>query len=149
MSEKLEPKEQDNLPEVPEEQVEDDGAEDSPDEDEDFYASGSLLIHNYLQSEKGHEIAKSVLEIVKGIKHSTLDRNLEQDKVNAEQAKQQTELIHKHYRWVLISQNIVFALAIVAASILTYVGKFESPVAILFGTLVGYFFGKKTSSKDG
>jgi len=118
-----------------------------PDEDEIINPSASLLIHNYLQSENGHEIAKQVVELIKGIKQSTLDKNVELDKVNAEQARLQMELMHRHYRRLLTLQTVVFTLAIVAASFLTYVGKFESPVAILFGTLVGYFFGRKTSSK--
>jgi hypothetical protein len=110
--------------------------------------SASVLIHNYLLSEKGNEIAQLVLDLFKGIKRSTLDRNVEQDKVTAEQNRLQLELLHKHYGRVLTLQTLVFALAIIAATFLTYVGKFESPVAILFGTLVGYFFGRK-SSKDG
>lgn len=145
MSENLELKQQEDQPEG---QVEDAGLEEATNEEEGLYPSASLLIHNYLQSEKGHEIAKQVLDLIKGIKHSTLDRNVEQDKVNAEQARLRLERVHKYYGWVLFSQNVVFALAIVAASILTYLGKFDSPVAILFGTLVGYFFGRKTSSKD-
>jgi hypothetical protein len=145
MAENEEPKDEGN---PQEEQVEDDESEQS-DEDEIINPSASLLLHNYLQSENGHEIAKQVVELIKGIKHSTLDRNVELDKVNAEQTRLRVELMHKHYGRLLTLQTIVFALAIVAASILTYVGKFESPVAILFGTLVGYFFGRKTSSKDG
>jgi hypothetical protein len=117
-------------------------------EDEIVDPSASFLLHNYLQSKNGHEIATQVIGLVKEIKHSTLDRKVEVDKVIAEQTRLQVELMHKHYGRLLTLQTIVFALAIVAASFLTYVGKFESPVAILFGTLVGYFFGRKTSSKD-
>ncbi len=145
MAEDEEPKEQET---ESNEVAEDEESEQPSDEDEIVNPSASLLLHNYLQSENGHEIAKQVVELIKGIKHSTLDRNVDLDKVNAEQAKLQMELLHKHYGRLLTLQTIVFTLAIVAASILTYVGKFESPVAILFGTLVGYFFGRKTSSKD-
>jgi len=145
MSDDLELKEQGDLPEREVEAVD---TEEFPDEDEAYYASASLLIHNYLQSEKGHEIAKQVLDLIKDIKRSTLDRNVEQDKANAEQARLREERLHRFYGWVLVSQNIVFALTIVTASILTYMGKFDSTLAVLFGTLVGYFFGRKTSSKD-
>src|ERR1051325_5699870 len=145
MSEEEEPKE----PEESEGEVHEDDDSEQPDgEDEIIEPSASLLLYNYLQSEKGHDIAKQVLEIVKGVKQSTLDRSVEQDKVNAEQAKLRTQLMHEHYGRVLNTQRLVFALTIVATGFLTYFGKFESPVAILFGTLVGYFFGRRTSSKD-
>src|SRR2546421_12169953 len=122
MSEDEEPKEQ-GKPQ--EDNSEDDGSEQPYDEDEIVEPSASLLLYNYLQSEKGHDIAKQILEIVKEIKHSTLDRNVEQDKVNAEQTRLRAELLHKHYGRLLISQAVVFTLAIVAASFLTYYGKFE------------------------
>jgi hypothetical protein len=144
MSEELEIKEQRDPSRGDAEAV---GAEEPLDEGEELYASVSLLLHNYLQSDKGHEIAKQVLELVKDIKRSTLDRNVEQDKANAEQARLREERLHRFYGWVLVSQNIVFALTILTASILTYMGKFDSTLAVLFGTLVGYFFGRKTSSK--
>lgn len=145
MSEEDEPKEPEEFEgEVPD----DDNSERPEDEVEIIETSASLLLYNYLQSEKGHDIAKQILEIVKGVKQSTLDRSVEQDKVNAEQTKIRTQLLHEHYGRVLNTQRLVFGLTIVATSFLTYFGKFESPVAILFGTLVGYFFGRRTSSKD-
>jgi hypothetical protein len=141
-----EPKE----PEEPEGEITEDDNSEQPNDDDDIIVepNASVLLYNYLQSEKGHDIAKQILEIVKGVKQSTLGRNVEQDKVNAEQAKMQTQLLHEHYGRILNTQRLVFALTILATSFLTYFGKFESPVAVLFGTLVGYFFGRRTSSKD-
>ena len=144
MAQDEEPKEQDS----PQGEIVEDNETEQSDNDEILNPSASLLLHNYLQSANGHEIAKQVVELIKGIKQSTLDRNVEQDKVNAEQTRLRIELSHKHYGRLLTSQIVVFTLAIVSATFLTYIGKFESPVAILLGTLVGYFFGKKTSSKD-
>lgn len=154
MAEGDDPREEENPQEGPREEspqgepAEDDQPGEFDGEEEIVEPSASLLLFNYLQSTNGHEIAKQVVDLIKGVKHSTLDRNVELDKVNAEQSRLQTELMHKHYRRLLTLQTIVFTLAIVAASFLTFVGKFESPVAILFGTLVGYFFGRRTSSKD-
>lgn len=41
-----------------------------------------------------------------------------------------------------LQAGIIFVV-IVAASILSYLGKFDTSLGVLFGTLVGYIFGKK------
>lgn len=108
--------------------------------------SASALLYGYLQSDKGHEIATQVINLIQDVKKSTLDRNAEQSKLEAEQAKLNAELIHKFRRNLLTSQSIVFTVVISATVILTYIGKFDPSIAVLFGTLVGYFFGRRASS---
>jgi hypothetical protein len=41
-----------------------------------------------------------------------------------------------------LQAGIIFVV-VVAASLLSYLGKFDTSLGVLFGTLVGYIFGKK------
>ncbi|HKC64865.1 MAG TPA: hypothetical protein VKB86_14580 [Pyrinomonadaceae bacterium] len=107
--------------------------------------SASVLLYNYLQSEQGHEIASAIVKLVEGIKKSTLDKSAEQAKIDGELAKLREEYLHKVRQRLLLLQIIVFIISIIATSILTYFGKFEPAIAVFFGTLVGYFFGRKNS----
>ncbi len=79
----------------------------------------------YLESDKGHELASRLLAIIEDIKKATI----------------QTSTSHaKFEKWL---QASIVLVVVVAASTLTYVGKFDSTLGVLFGTLVGYLFGKK------
>lgn len=79
----------------------------------------------YLESDKGHELASRLLAIIEDIKKATI----------------QTSTSHaKFEKWL---QAGIVLVVVVAASTLTYVGKFDSTLGVLFGTLVGYLFGKK------
>lgn len=40
-------------------------------------------------------------------------------------------------------QGAIIVIVILATSALSYLGKFETSVGVLFGTLVGYIFGSK------
>jgi hypothetical protein len=80
---------------------------------------------SYLQSEKGHELASRVLRVVEDIK-----------KVNLEKTAGQA----KFEKWMQVS--IIF-LVVISTSLLTYFDKFDSATGILFGSLVGYMFGKR------
>ena len=93
---------------------------------------------SYLQSPQGHELASRIVALIEEIKKATLDRSAEHSKLNV-------QLEHRDKRNLLILQSAVFGIAIIAASLLTYCDKFNSTIAILFGTLVGYFFGRKTT----
>lgn len=92
---------------------------------------------NYLQSQQGHEIASRIVTLFEEVKKATLDKSVEQSKLNI-------GLTHRVRKYLIILRGSVFAIVIIAASVLTYLGKFDSTLAVLFGTLVGYFFGKKT-----
>lgn len=84
---------------------------------------GPLL--QYLQSEKGHELASRGLAIIEDIKKATI----------------QTTTSHaKFEKWM---QSGIIIAVVIASSFLTYFGKFDSTIGVLFGTLVGYLFGKK------
>jgi hypothetical protein len=79
----------------------------------------------YLESDKGHELASRTLKIIEDIKKATLEH---------------TSSHAKFEKWL---QVLIIAIVVVASSTLTYFGKFDSTVGVLFGTLVGYLFGKK------
>jgi hypothetical protein len=80
---------------------------------------------NYLQSQQGHEITGRLLSVVEDIKKSTLEKTTG----------------HAAFeKW--LQAGIIFVV-VVAASLLSYLGKFDTSLGVLFGTLVGYIFGKK------
>lgn len=98
-------------------------AETNKNEDDEEIDLGPFLY--YLESEKGHELASRVLAIIEDIKKATI----------------QTSTSHaKFEKWL---QAGIVLVVVVAASTLTYVGKFDSTLGVLFGSLVGYFFGKR------
>ena len=82
-----------------------------------------LLI--YLNGPTGHEIVSRVLAVIESIKHSTLDKSTTNARVE---------------KYI---QATVLLAVIVATSVLVGLGKFEASVGVLFGTLVGFAFGKK------
>ena len=81
-------------------------------------------IVDYLKSAGGHEVISSLVGVFAAAKKS--------------------DAKHKTYLYVL--QGFVFATSIIAASLLTYYDKFNPPMALLFGTMVGYFFGRRGDS---
>lgn len=82
-------------------------------------------ILNYLQSPQGHEIASRLLSVVEDVKKSTLEKSTS----------------HAVFeKWI---QSLIIFVVVAAASILAYLGKFDTSLGVLFGTLVGYVFGKK------
>lgn len=96
---------------------------DSVHDDEEEIDVGPFLA--YLESDKGHELASRTLKIIEDIKKATLE----------------TSASHaKFEKWL---QVVIIAIVIVSSSVLTYYGKFDSTLGVLFGTLVGYLFGKK------
>jgi hypothetical protein len=82
-------------------------------------------IMDYLQSPQGHEVATRVLTVIEDIKKSTLEKTAS----------------HATFeKWL---QAGIILVVVVAASVLSYLGKFDTSLGVLFGTLVGYIFGKK------
>lgn len=79
----------------------------------------------YLGGERGHTIASRVLAIVESVQHSTLDKAATNTRVEK------------------VAQVIIILAVISATTYLVVSGKFEASVGVLFGTLVGYVFGKK------
>jgi hypothetical protein len=80
---------------------------------------------NYLQSPQGHEIASRLLKVVEDVKKSTLEKTT-------------SHAIFE--KWL---QAGIILVVVVAASVLSYLGKFDTSLGVLFGTMVGYIFGKK------
>lgn len=79
----------------------------------------------YLRSPQGHEIATRLLTVVEDVKKSTLEKTTS----------------HAAFeKWL---QAGIIMVVVVASSLLSYLGKFDTSLGVLFGTLVGYIFGKK------
>lgn len=82
-------------------------------------------ILGYLQSPQGHELTSRLLAVIEDIKKSTLEKNAS----------------HATFeKWL---QAIIIIVVVTASSTLAYLGKFDASTGVLFGTLVGYIFGKK------
>lgn len=82
-------------------------------------------LFTYLQSPQGHEITTRLLSVVEDVKKSTLEKTTS----------------HAVFeKW--LQAGIIFVV-VVAASLLSYLGKFDTSLGVLFGTMVGYIFGKK------
>lgn len=79
----------------------------------------------YLRSDNGHEIALKIVGIVDDIKKASLEKN------------------HSYARYGIAASASIVIAVVLAAGFLAYFDKFDSPIAILFGTVVGYFFGKR------
>lgn len=80
---------------------------------------------DYLQSPQGHEIASRLIGVIEDIKKSTLEKTTS----------------HAVFeKWL---QSGVIVIVVGAASTLAYLGKFDTSLGVLFGTLVGFIFGKK------
>jgi hypothetical protein len=95
----------------------------------------SSNLFDYLVTKNGNEVAKEVLKLLSEVKNVTLDASLQEKKAAIE--------FQRHIRREQsIVQLIVFTLSLVLVSVLTIYGKFDSGIAVLLGTLVGYFFGK-------
>lgn len=79
----------------------------------------------YLKSPQGHEIATRLLSVIEDVKKTTLEKTTS----------------HATFeKWL---QAGIIAVVVIASSLLSYFGKFDTSLGVLFGTLVGYIFGKK------
>lgn len=88
-------------------------------------SSDLKIIADYLKSPQGHELTSRLLAVVEDIKKSSLDKSSS----------------HAAFeKW--LQAGIIF-LVVIASSALAYLGKFDTSLGVLFGSLVGYIFGKK------
>ncbi|MDV6237201.1 hypothetical protein CH379_016330 [Leptospira ellisii] len=94
---------------------------------------------DYLTSQPGHEVATRIISLFEEIKKSTLDKNVEMAKINVGNH-------HKQRTYLIIQQTIVFVTVVVSSICLAINDKFTPTIGILFGTLIGYFFGKKNAA---
>jgi hypothetical protein len=80
-----------------------------------------------------------VIKLFADFKNAVLDKTLQEKQHLLEYQK-------RVQTWMWFVQIVVFALALGLVGFLTYAGKFDPAIAILLGTLVGYFFGKGVKS---
>ena len=81
-----------------------------------------------LETENGRRVAEKLLEVFESIQHKGTEKDL---KVSAIEQ---------------IATIILIALVIGSVTWLTYAGKFTPSLGVLFGTLVGYVYGKNNKS---
>jgi len=103
--------------------------------DEESEVDYSPTLWDYLNSKNGHEIAQQVVAILAQIKNVTIDAIARERKENLEFQKRV-----RREQWIV--QLVVFTLSLILVGVLTWVNKSDSAVAVLLGTLVGYFFGR-------
>ena len=80
---------------------------------------------SYLTTPQGHEISSRVLGIFEDIKKSALEHTSKHSITE---------------KWI---QATIILSVVLASSVLAHFGKFDSSMGVLFGTLVGYLFGKR------
>jgi hypothetical protein len=100
------------------------GPQDRPD-DEPVGPAGSELLIEYLQSKQGHKIADRLVTLFES------------------KQKQAIEQGYKFQTRVLFAQLTVFIVTLGVLTFLSYRAKVDPTLALLIGTLVGYFFGKR------
>lgn len=79
----------------------------------------------YLKTPHGHEVATRVLNIFDDLKKAALNHTASQVKLER------------------LLQIVIVIMVVLAASTLAVMDKFNATVGVLFGTLIGYIFGKK------
>jgi hypothetical protein len=52
---------------------------------------------------------------------------------------------HTTHKWDTVSKVGCIIIIVIAASVLLYFGKFEPSVGVLFGTIIGYLYGKSNN----
>lgn len=92
----------------------------------------------YLSTDKGHEIAKSFIDLWKTLQNATLVSN-------AEERKEQVKRQHSSWKLGVILQTVLAAIVILSAVLLAWKGKMESTVAGFLGVALGYVLGRRTS----
>ena len=119
------------------EEIQDNSEEENDELKEQHYQD----FYNYINSKNGHEIVNKTIdkffEFCNSIKKSTLDSKMELNKMNIEYSQ-------NYSRNTLILQGFIFISVILAACALAFFNKFDSTIGLLFGTLVGFLFGKKS-----
>lgn len=94
-----------------------------PETDEEEWDASPFF--EYLKTQQGHEVTTRIISIIEDVKKAALEKSA-------------SHAIFE--KWL---QGAIIVIVIIATSILSYLGKFETSVGVLFGTLVGYIFGRK------
>lgn len=83
--------------------------------------SFKLLAFNYIKSQEFQRIV-----------HELISAYTEKNKIEGIKSSRDKKL-----------QFVIVTSVIIASSVLSYFGKFDTSLGVVFGTLVGYIFGKK------
>jgi ferric-dicitrate binding protein FerR (iron transport regulator) len=91
----------------------------------------------YLDSDRGHEIAKKVLELWKDLQQTTLGSK-------SEETKEQLRRQHEAWRLGVTMQTALGAIVIITAGLLAWHSKMDATIAGFLGVALGYVLGRKT-----
>jgi hypothetical protein len=105
-------------------------------DDEDAGLPPSFL--EYLESDRGHEIAKTVLGLWKELQQATIGSN-------AEQHRDELKRNHEAWKLAIITQAILAVAVIGSAVALAWHSKMDATITGFLGVALGYVLGRKTS----
>lgn len=94
----------------------------------------------YLESDKGHTVFSELANGYKEQKSQALD-------LQKQLASENLRVRSYNYRFTLITNSTVLMLALILAGGLTWIDKFNTPIAGFLGTILGYLFGRQQSAK--
>jgi hypothetical protein len=92
----------------------------------------------YLESDRGHEIAKTILGLWKELQQVTIGSNTEQQ-------KDQLKRNHEAWKLALITQTALAVVVIGSAVALAWHSKMDATITGFLGVALGYVLGRKTS----
>ncbi|MGA7630229.1 MAG: hypothetical protein WCB11_05650 [Terriglobales bacterium] len=92
----------------------------------------------YLESDRGHEIAKTILGLWKELQQVTIGSKTEQQ-------KDQLKRNHEMWKLALIMQTVLAVVVIGSAVALAWHSKMDATVTGFLGVALGYVLGRKTS----
>jgi hypothetical protein len=93
---------------------------------------------DYLDSDRGHEIAKTVLGLWKELQQATLGSK-------SEETKEQLRRNHEAWRLGIVMQTALAGVVIVTGGILAWHSKMDAPIAGFLGVALGYVLGRGRS----
>ena len=91
----------------------------------------------YLDSDRGHEIAKTVLGLWKELQQATLGSK-------SEETKEQIRRQHEAWRLGIMMQTTLGAVVIITAGLLAWHSKMDATLAGFLGVALGYVLGRRT-----
>jgi len=97
-----------------------------------------LAFLEYLDSDRGHEIAKTILGLWKELQQVTIGSK-------SEEHKDQLKRNHEAWRLGMVLQTILAGVVIVSAVALAWHSKMDATIAGFLGVALGYVLGRKTS----
>jgi len=91
----------------------------------------------YLDSDRGHEIAKTILGLWKELQQATLGSK-------SDETKEQLRRQHEAWRLGVTLQTALGAVVIITAGVLAWHSKMDATIAGFLGVALGYVLGRKT-----